>query len=160
MLILITFGSFFLFEILKGLRIHPIQYSLVAMAQGIFFVLLLSISEYYAFALAYLIACIACVMLMTWYLYFVMHGLKPALLFGIILSSLYSMMYLLLQSSGKTFLMGSVLSFVLLTVVMYLTRHVNWYQLSRLDDQTDIDDTNTQSGLPAHARSPEQVTSE
>lgn len=160
MLILITFGSFFLFEILKGLRIHPIQYSLVAMAQGIFFVLLLSISEYYAFALAYLIACIACVMLMTWYLYFVMHGLKPALLFGIILSSLYSMMYLLLQSSGKTFLMGSVLSFVLLTVVMYLTRHVNWYQLSRLDDQTDIDDTNTQSGLPAHARSPEQITSE
>lgn len=137
MLILITFGSFFLFEILKGLRIHPIQYSLVAMAQGIFFVLLLSISEYYAFALAYVVACIACVMLMTWYLYFVMRGLKPAVLFGVILGSLYGMMYVLLQSSGKTFLMGSVLSFVLLAFVMYLTRHVNWYQLSRLDEKND-----------------------
>lgn len=137
MLILITFGSFFLFEILKGLRIHPIQYSLVAMAQGIFFVMLLSISEYYAFAFAYLIACLACIILITWYLYFVMQGLKPALLFGAILGSLYGMMYLLLQSSGQTFLMGSVLSFVLLAFVMYLTRHVNWYQLSRLDDQAN-----------------------
>ena len=49
-IILITFGCFFLFEVLKSLRIHPIQYALVAMAQGIFFVLLLAISEYYAFA--------------------------------------------------------------------------------------------------------------
>lgn len=51
MVIIITFGCFFLFEVLKSLKIHPIQYALVAMAQGVFFVLLLSISEYYAFGL-------------------------------------------------------------------------------------------------------------
>ncbi|NHB59233.1 cell envelope integrity protein CreD [Acinetobacter sp. 194] len=130
MIILITFASFFLFEVLKGLRIHPIQYTLVALAQGIFFLLLLSISEYYAFALAYLAAATACVLLMTWYLYYIMHGFKAAMLFSIILSALYGMVYLLLQSSGKTFLMGSILSFILLACVMYLTRHVNWYQLS------------------------------
>ncbi|KAF5278775.1 hypothetical protein FQR65_LT15583 [Abscondita terminalis] len=33
-IIIITFGCFFLFEVLKSLRIHPIQYSLVAIAQG------------------------------------------------------------------------------------------------------------------------------
>ena len=131
MIILITFASFFLFEVLKGLRIHPIQYTLVALAQGIFFLLLLSISEYYAFALAYLAAAIACVLLMTWYLYYIMQGFKAAMLFGIILSALYGMVYLLLQSSGKTFLMGSILSFILLACVMFLTRHVNWYQLSQ-----------------------------
>ncbi|MDY7320106.1 inner membrane CreD family protein, partial [Acinetobacter baumannii] len=43
MVIIITFGCFFLFEVLKSLKIHPIQYALVAMAQGVFFVLLLSI---------------------------------------------------------------------------------------------------------------------
>ena len=102
-IIIITFGCFFLFEVLKSLRIHPIQYSLVAMAQGIFFVLLLSISEYYAFVWAYIVAAIACIGLMTWYLYFVMKGIKAAALFGIILSSLYAIMYMLLQSSGKTF---------------------------------------------------------
>lgn len=128
MVIIITFGCFFLFEVLKQLKIHPVQYALVAMAQGVFFVLLLSISEYYAFALAYLAAAIACVSLITWYLYFVVKGIKPALLFGILLGVLYGMMYLLLQSSGKTFLFGSILSFILIACVMFITRHVNWYQ--------------------------------
>lgn len=128
MVIIITFGCFFLFEVLKNLKIHPVQYALVAMAQGIFFVLLLSISEYYAFVLAYLAAAVACSGLITWYLYFVVQGFKAALLFGVLLSILYGMMYLLLQSSGKTFLFGSILSFILIACVMYITRHVNWYQ--------------------------------
>lgn len=128
MVIIITFGCFFLFEVLKSLKIHPIQYALVAMAQGVFFVLLLSISEYYAFGLAYLVAAVACIGLITWYLYFVVQGFKAAILFGVLLSALYSMMYLLLQSSGKTFLFGSILSFILIAYVMYITRHVNWYQ--------------------------------
>ncbi|MEN4984188.1 cell envelope integrity protein CreD [Acinetobacter modestus] len=128
MIIIITFGCFFLFEVLKSLKIHPVQYALVAMAQGVFFVLLLSISEYYAFAWAYLVAAIACISLITWYLYFVVQGYKAALLFGLLLSTLYGMMYLLLQSSGKTFLFGSILSFILIACVMFITRHVNWYQ--------------------------------
>lgn len=128
MMIIITFGCFFLFEVLKSLKIHPIQYALVAMAQGVFFVLLLSISEYYAFGLAYLVAAVACIGLITWYLYFVVQGFKAAILFGVLLSALYGMMYLLLQSSGKTFLFGSILSFILIACVMYITRHVNWYQ--------------------------------
>ncbi|WP_010114954.1 cell envelope integrity protein CreD [Acinetobacter sp. P8-3-8] len=128
-IIIITFGCFFLFEVLKSLRIHPIQYSLVAMAQGIFFVLLLSISEYYAFAWAYIVAAIACIGLMTWYLYFVMKGFKAAALFGIILSSLYTIMYMLLQSSSKTFLMGSIIAFAVLAVVMFITRHIDWYSI-------------------------------
>ena len=128
MVIIITFGCFFLFEVLKNLKIHPVQYALVAMAQGVFFVLLLSISEYYAFSLAYLIAAVACIGLITWYLYFVVQGFKAAILFGVLLSALYGMMYLLLQSSGKTFLFGSILSFILIACVMYITRHVNWYQ--------------------------------
>ncbi|EPF6424147.1 cell envelope integrity protein CreD [Acinetobacter baumannii] len=128
MVIIITFGCFFLFEVLKSLKIHPVQYALVAMAQGVFFVLLLSISEYYAFGLAYLVAAVACIGLITWYLYFVVQGFKAAILFGVLLSALYGIMYLLLQSSGKTFLFGSILSFILIACVMYITRHVNWYQ--------------------------------
>ena len=54
---------------------------------------------------------------MTWYLCFVMNGVKNAALFGIILSALYAVMYLLLQSSGKTFLIGSVISFIALAAV-------------------------------------------
>lgn len=128
-IIFMSFACFFLFEVLKGLPIHPIQYSLVAMAQGLFFVLLLSISEYYAFALAYLLAAIACISLITWYLYFVMQSVKAAAGFGVMLSLLYAMIYLLLQSNSKTFLVGAIISFCLLAAVMFVTRHVNWYQI-------------------------------
>ncbi|WP_174493494.1 cell envelope integrity protein CreD [Acinetobacter sp. Marseille-Q1623] len=129
-IILITFGCFFIFEVLKSLRIHPIQYALVAMAQGIFFVLLLSMSEYYAFTWAYLVAAIACISLMTWYLFFVMRGVKAAAVFSLILSMLYAVIYLLLQSNGKTFLIGSVISFIVLAAIMFITRHIDWYQVS------------------------------
>ena len=94
-----------------------------------FFVLLLSISEYYAFAWAYLVAAVACISLITWYLYFVVQGFKAAFLFGLLLRyALYGMMYLLLQSGGKTTSPGSILSFILIACVMFITRHVNWYQ--------------------------------
>lgn len=134
MIILITFASFFLFEILKGLRIHPMQYTLVAFAQGIFFLLLLAISEYYYFVFAYLLAATACVTLISWYLFFIMKGFKSALLFGTIMSALYVVVYFLLQSSGKTFLIGSIISFCLLACIMYLTRHIDWYRLNQPND--------------------------
>lgn len=137
-IIIISFISFFLFEVLKGLRIHPIQYSLVAIAQGLFFVLLLSISEYYAFTWAYFIAAVACISLISSYLYFVMQGLKPAVLFSLILSALYAMVYLLLGSSGKTFLIGSIISFLLLAVVMYITRSIDWYELSNKQEGSQM----------------------
>lgn len=134
MIILITFVSFFLFEIIKGLKIHPMQYTLVAFAQGIFFLLLLAISEYYFFAFAYLLAATACVTLISWYLFFIMKGFKSALLFGTIMSVLYAMVYFLLQSNGKTFLIGSIISFCLLACIMYLTRHIDWYGLNQPHD--------------------------
>jgi inner membrane protein len=52
--LMITFGAFFLFEVLKKLRIHPMQYTLVAAALGVFYLLLLSFSEHIDFAIAYL----------------------------------------------------------------------------------------------------------
>lgn len=130
MITLISFGCFFLFEVTKGLRIHPIQYLLVGVAQSVFFVLLLSLSEQFNFLLAYNIASIASIGLMSWYLGFVLKGWKNTVIFTVLLGSLYTVMYVLLQSSEKTFLMGSVFSFVLVAGVMFITRHIDWYQLS------------------------------
>ena len=90
-------------------------------------------------------AAAACVSLMTWCLCFVMNGVKNAALFGIILSALYAVMYLLLQSSGKTFLIGSVISFIALAAVMFLTRHVDWYQLSSRPERGPKPDAPQQS---------------
>lgn len=130
MITLITFGCFFLFEMLKGLRIHPVQYGLVGTAQSIFFILLLSLSEQISFITAYSIAAIACISLMSWYLSFVLKNWRSTALFSVLITSLYGVMYMLLQSAEKTFLLGSLFAFAIVAAVMYLTRHIDWYQLS------------------------------
>lgn len=48
LLILVSFGTFFLFEVLKSSRIHPIQYLLVGCALFVFYVLLLPLAGLYA----------------------------------------------------------------------------------------------------------------
>ena len=58
---LLTFVGFFMFELIKQLPIHPIQYGLVGLALAIFFLLLLSLSEHIAFGWAYLVASVACI---------------------------------------------------------------------------------------------------
>lgn len=129
MITLITFGCFFLFEMMKGLRIHPIQYLLVGTAQAIFFILLLSLSEQISFVIAFVIAAIACIGLITWYLSFILKAWRSTMLFTVLISGLYAVMYLLLQSAEKTFLMGSIFSFLVVAAVMYITRHIDWYQI-------------------------------
>ena len=63
----LTFAAFFLFEVLKRLAIHPLQYALVGLALGIFFLLLISLSEHIGFAAAYSAAAASCVALIGYY---------------------------------------------------------------------------------------------
>ncbi len=125
--LLITFGTFFLFEVLKKLQIHPVQYSLVAAALGLFYLLLISFSEHVGFAIAYLGSSIACVALISFYVYYVLKGLGRTLLLSAILSAMYGALYVILQSEDMTLILGSLLVFALLAITMFLTRHVNWY---------------------------------
>lgn len=130
LLLLVSFGTFFLFEVLKQLRIHPIQYGLVASALLVFYVLLLSFAEQIPFWQAYSIATLACVGLIGWYASFVLHSVKRALGFSLILGGLYAGFYLILASEDMNLLLGALFCFVLLATVMYLTRKIDWYQLN------------------------------
>lgn len=134
LLLLVSFGTFFLFEILKQLRIHPIQYGLVAAALLVFYVLLLSFAEQIAFWQAYSIATLACVGLIGWYASFVLHSIKRALGFSVILGGLYAGFYLILASEDMNLLLGAIFCFVLLAIVMYLTRKIDWYQVNAPTD--------------------------
>lgn len=129
LLLMMTFGTFFLFEVLKDLRVHPIQYGLVGIAQAVFYLLLLSFSEQFSFAWAYLGSSIACIFLITWYISYVLHGIKRALGVAVVLASMYATLYILLNSEEHTLMLGSVFVFVLITVVMFLTRNIDWYGL-------------------------------
>lgn len=127
--IALTFIAFFLFEVLKELRIHPIQYGLVGVALALFYLLLISLSEHLDFALSYAIAAVACVALLGFYVRYILASRARAFSFSALLSVLYGLLYVLLQSEDYSLLVGALLLFVLLGLVMTLTRKVDWYRL-------------------------------
>ena len=123
----LTFGAFFLFETLKRWRMHPLQYAFVGLALALFFLLVISLSEHIAFALAYGAASAACVALITIYLRYVLGSWRRALVFGALLALLYGVLYGLLLSEDNALVLGSLLLFALLAAAMWLTRRVDWY---------------------------------
>lgn len=126
----ITFMAFFLFEMLKRLAIHPAQYTLVGLAQAMFFLLLLSFSEHINFTAAYVIAAVACVILVGYYLGYVMRGTWRGAGFASLLGACYAALYGLLVSEDNALLMGSLLLFILLAVSMTVTRNFDWYAIN------------------------------
>ena len=127
--VLLTFVGFFMFELIKQLPIHPIQYGLVGLALAIFFLLLLSLGEHFAFGWSYLSAAVACIGLITFYLSAVLRSVVRALGFAAMLSTLYASLYGLLMSEDNALVLGAGLLFVILAALMAVTRKVDWYQL-------------------------------
>ncbi|PCR98535.1 cell envelope integrity protein CreD [Pseudomonas fluorescens] len=125
--IVLTFAGFFLFEILKSLAVHPVQYALVGVALAFFYLLLLSLSEHIGFALAYLLSASGCVLLIGFYVCHVLHSVRHGLSFSAGLAALYGLLYGLLSAEDYALLMGSLLLFGLLGVFMVLTRNLDWY---------------------------------
>ena len=126
----LTFVGFFMFELVKQLRIHPIQYGLVGLALAIFFLLLVSLSEHIEFGWAYLAASVACIGLLGFYLSAVLRSALRGLGFATMLAMLYAALYGLLVSEDNALVLGAGLLFVILAAVMVLTRKVDWYRLS------------------------------
>jgi inner membrane protein len=129
MFVFLTLGAFLMFEIFKRMRVHPIQYGLVGLAQVLFFLLLLSLSEHIGFARAYAWAAGACVSLITFYSASVLQSWKNALPIGAGLSALYVSLYFILNSEQNALLMGTLLIFGLVAALMIATRRTNWFEL-------------------------------
>jgi inner membrane protein len=126
--VVLTFGGFFLFEMMKHLPIHPVQYLLVGFGLAIFFLLLVSFSEHTAFALAYLLSSAACIGLLTFYLSYVLRSVTRGVGFGGMLTTLYAAVYGLLISEDNALILGSLMLFAVLAAVMVVTRKVDWYK--------------------------------
>jgi inner membrane protein len=130
----LTFAAFFVFEILKRLPIHPIQYLLVGLALIMFFLLLVSLSEHIDFLVSYLIASGACIALIGFYLSAVLRSRARAAGFGAGLVVLYSALYGLLISESNALVLGALLLFACLGAVMVATRRVDWYGIGKMDE--------------------------
>ncbi|HWY51018.1 MAG TPA: cell envelope integrity protein CreD [Chthoniobacterales bacterium] len=125
--LVLVFTAFFLFEVTARQKIHPFQYLMVGAALCIFYLLLLSISEFIGFSYAYLIAAVASTLLITWYCRFFLGGGVRTLMIGAGLGGVYTFLYITLRQQDYALLMGAIALFIVLAVVMYVTRKVDWY---------------------------------
>ena len=125
--LLLTFLTFFLYEVFNPFSLHPLQYLLVGSALCVFYLLLLSISEHAPFAVAYGAASAATVALIGGYSAAILRGRLRALGTAAALAALYGYLYVLLQAEDYALLLGSVGLFAILALVMYVTRRIDWY---------------------------------
>lgn len=130
----LTFLAVGLFEFMKSLRVHPIQYLLVGAAMAMFFLLLVSLSEHMPFEQAYALASAACVLLLTYYASHMLGHWARGLPFGLGIATLYGMLFVLLRMEQTALVVGAVALFAVLAAIMMLTRRVDWYARFRQAD--------------------------
>ena len=100
---------------------------LIGIAQIVFYLLLLSIAEHTGFDVAFAIAAIATVALISSYAGWVFESRKYGMRALGIFTLLYALIYLLLKSEDQALLIGAVASFAAIAMVMYFTRRMDWY---------------------------------
>jgi inner membrane protein len=149
MFIVLTFAAFFVLEMVKRWRIHPMQYLMIGAALVLFFLLLLSISEHLPFAAAYAIASGACIGLLSHYLRHVLGGWRPGLGMSALLVALYGVLYGILTSEDSALMMGSLLLFGVLAAIMVATRKLDWYSVMKNDPATGTLPPSTVSAVAA-----------
>lgn len=130
LLIGLTFMAFFVFESLTRRPLHPMQYLLVGLSLVLFYLVLLALSEHIGFTAAWLAASLSGAVMNGIYLQAVLRGWRNSLLFVAALLLLDGVIWFLLHSEDSALLLGTGVLALALSVLMFLTRRVDWYALS------------------------------
>lgn len=129
--IFLPFLTFFLFEVFSRKRIHIFQYLMIGAANIVFYLLLLSLSEHIGFDAAYVIGAAAVTVLIVFYSSAVLSTKRQGYAMAPVLIGLYLFLYTVLQSEDYALLIGSVGLFLLVAVVMFITRKIQWHNLGK-----------------------------
>ena len=124
-----TFLVFFFIEVLNKVFIHPIQYILVGVALIVFYTLLLSISEHLKYNLAFIVSALSTLLLIAGYVKAILRSNALTGLISGILTVLYTFIFVIIQLEDYALLIGSIGIFMILGLVMYFSRKIDWYNL-------------------------------
>lgn len=122
LIILLVFAAIYLVETITRQEVSYIQYIVTGFSLCLFYLLLLSISEYMAFGWAYLIASGMTVTALGGYFIGFLRS-RIAVFCTASVAVLYAFIYLLLNLETGSLLVGSLALFVILSLIMYFTRN-------------------------------------
>lgn len=123
--VILSFATYFFFEVLSRLRIHIVQYGMLGISLSLFSLLLLSFAEPIGYTNAYLVSAGLVLTQATLYTAAVARRFKPAFLFALMLASLFAFIYVLLGLETYSLLIGALALFVVVSALMVLTQMIN-----------------------------------
>jgi len=126
LIILLTFISLFLTEVIRRQSIHIFNYVLIAAAMIIYYLLLLSFSEQIGYNLAYLVASVSTIVLVATFIASILKNRMAAILFAFILSVFYTFIFVIIQLEDLALMIGSIALFIIVGILMYFSRKINW----------------------------------
>ena len=124
LIICLVFVAGLLVEFVTQRQIHVVQYAIIGLSLTLFYSLLTAFSDIIPFGWSYLIASTMTTMALTLYYRGILKH-KSAWILGGFISIMYVTNYILLQMETYSLLAGSLLLFVLLSVMMYFTANMN-----------------------------------
>ncbi len=122
----LTMFFFFFIELIYKKMMHPFQYILIGFALCLFYALLLSISEYIAFGISYLIASIATIGLISWFSASILKDKNLAIAITTILTAIYITIYILISMEAYALLCGTIGLFIILALIMHFSKKIDW----------------------------------
>ena len=128
LVILLTFISLFMVEMMRKVRIHPFQYILIGAALIIYYSLLLSLSEHLGYNFAYGIATAATVVLVALYSSTFFSSRKLVFIFTGLITFFYGFIFVIIQLQDYSLLLGSIGLFLIVGLIMYFSKNIKWYQ--------------------------------
>ena len=125
--IALTFLTFFAWEQVSDVRLHPLQYLLLGLALSVFYLLLVALTEHLSFGLAYAIAAAALIILIGSYFAGALRNARRGAAVAVAIGITYGFLYALVLSEDYALLLGASAVFAALAAVMTITRRIDWY---------------------------------
>lgn len=130
LIIMLVFLAIYLVESITNCKVNIVQYIVTGLSLCLFYLLLLSISEYVSFCWSYVIASFMTTAALGVYFYGFLKS-KVALAFTGAVACLYGFIYILLQMETGALLAGTIALFIILCVIMYFTRRNDLFDQPR-----------------------------
>lgn len=122
--IMLSLFVVYIFEVTSKRFTHYVQYGVVGFSLTLFYLVLLSMSEYFSFELAYLIATLMVTLPNALYIKGVTENKKYGVGMFLFLTGIYAILFSILKMEQYALITGTILIMLVLYVVMYLTRNM------------------------------------
>lgn len=126
--IMLSLFVVYIFEVTSKRFTHYIQYGVVGFSLTMFYLVLLSMSEYFSFELAYIIATLMVVIPNSLYIKAVTKNNNYGIGIFVFLSGIYAVLYSILKMEQYALMTGTLLIMIVLYVMMYITRNIETFR--------------------------------